>query len=103
MQLQVMPEAIHQVPQFTASVAEMQLLNVSSLGGVMDCGHLAVQAQGVTLRGQDRGCLLYCPAEGPSTSSASSPAIEFWQVSRCVVSRCCLSVPQQWLFTTLPQ
>lgn len=81
--MQAVPEAVSCIPHFTADIAELQLLNVGSLGGVMESGYLAVQAQGVKLRGgQDRGCLLHCPAEGPSTSSASSPAVEFWQVTR---------------------
>lgn len=81
--LQDLPTSPEDCAHFRAEVTDLQILTVSSLGGVMESGCLALQAQGVTLTGaRDRGCLLYCPAEGPSCSSASSPAIEFWQVSR---------------------
>lgn len=66
---------------------DVRIFNVSSLGGVMDAGALSTHAEGVTLTGgQDRGCLLHCPAGGPSSTSPSQPhitsAVEFWQVTR---------------------
>ena len=64
---------------------DVRIFNVSSLGGVMESGALSVYAEGVTLTGgQDRGCLLHCPAEGASPSSPAhvTSALEFWQVIR---------------------
>ncbi|KAL0044023.1 hypothetical protein WJX82_003156 [Trebouxia sp. C0006] len=62
---------------------DVRIFNVSSLGGVMDSGALSIHAEGVTLTGgQDRGCLLHCPASGSSSSSRITPSIQFRQVTR---------------------
>ena len=62
---------------------DVRIFSISSLGGVMDAGALCTHAEGVTLTGgQDRGCLLHCPASSPSSSSHVTSAVEFWQVIR---------------------
>ncbi len=49
----------------------------------MDTGAVSINAEGVTLTGgQDRGCLLHCPAGGSSSSSGITPFIQFRQVTR---------------------
>ena len=93
---------------FGIRAEDVQICNISSLGGKMDAGALRIHAEGVTLTGgEDRGCLLHCPGSASSPSASSSaegqdrgsllhspaggasssssglqPAVEFWQVTR---------------------